>query len=259
MVGGEGGLLFLLLALFVGLLHRWAFQELSYMRRMESFVASFSHELKTPLSGIKSLLQTLLAQRVPAERQEELLQLGVRQAERLQRSIENVLLSGSLRAGRYQVRLEPVGVARTLESVVAAHGSAGEVNSPRLTIEWDTTPAGATVRADAHALRIVLENLVDNALKYGDGSEVRLRVRSGEGRHFIDVVDHGQGFVPPDGTHLFLPFERGERGADPDPQGSGLGLHISRSLVRRMGGELRARSAGVGQGACFTVDLQESP
>jgi two-component system CheB/CheR fusion protein len=108
------------------------------------------------------------------------------------------------------------------------------------------------VLCDADAIHVVLENLLDNARKYG-GASIELIEEQHAGRWRLSVKDGGQGFEVADAERLFEPFERG--GGTGVAHGSGLGLFIARQLMRRMGGDLRATSPGRGAGATFTLEL----
>lgn len=257
MVIGEGALLFLLIAVCVVMLHRLAFHERRNQRRLEAFVSAFSHELKTPLAGIKSLLQTLASGRVPDDRCDELITMGLAQTNRLQRSIENVLLSGSLRAGRAELSLEPVEVCPLLEEAISQfsflHGK------DRLELRCDDD-SDFIVEVDKVALRVIFENLVDNGIKYGGDAPLHVNVCGTEDGRSVEIEfrDRGVGFRQRDVESFFQPFQRGEqqrqRGETQTP-GSGLGLFIVRALSRKMDGELLARSDGPGQGASFVLRL----
>jgi signal transduction histidine kinase len=112
------------------------------------------------------------------------------------------------------------------------------------------------VRADRDGLRVILENLLDNAHKYG-GGQVRISAGASDGRWRLDISDRGRGFAPETAEKLFDIHNRGN--GDGVTHGAGLGLAIARTLARRMGGDISARSAGAGQGAVFTVTLMLAP
>ena len=112
------------------------------------------------------------------------------------------------------------------------------------------------VRVDADMLRIVLENLVDNGLKYGgDEPVVELAVSTDGGMGLIAVSDGGVGFDRATAQRLFVPFSRGLSGGHGIAHGTGLGLAIARDLCRRMDGELSAHSDGPDRGSTFTVAI----
>src|SRR6185369_4619027 len=112
------------------------------------------------------------------------------------------------------------------------------------------------VLADRDGLRVILENLLDNANKYGGGS-VRIAAGVSDGRWRLDISDKGRGFDPATAEKLFDLHNRGS--GEGVTHGAGLGLAIARQLARRMGGEIIAHSAGPGLGAVFTVTLLLAP
>jgi signal transduction histidine kinase len=100
----------------------------------------------------------------------------------------------------------------------------------------------------------VLVNLLDNAVKYGGDSPITVRVEDGDAVVRICVADDGPGILPAEQERIFEKFYRSDPHVTHGPSGTGLGLYISRELVRRMGGRLDVRSAP-GAGATFVVDL----
>ena len=112
------------------------------------------------------------------------------------------------------------------------------------------------VYANRDAFRVILENLLDNARKYG-GGKVELHSSTEAGRWKLEVRDFGLGFDPQLSERLFDPFSRAAKGSV--IHGSGLGLSLSRQLARQMGGELSATSQGEGKGSTFTLSLNPVP
>ncbi len=258
MVVGEGSLLFLLLAVCTFMLYRLVQQERRHLRRMEAFVASVSHEMKTPLAGVKSLLQTFVAGRVPAAEQARLLAMGVKETERLEHMIENVLVSGHLRRGGLQVQHIPVAIRPLAEGFVA-HRRRTLIDRPEaLQLRWAAARQEISAIGDPHAITQILENLCDNALKYGGATPlVELAIAAADGRVEISISDQGQGFAPEGAAELFVPFRRALDTVNPVAHGTGLGLSIAQALARRMGGSLTAHSEGPNKGSRFTLSLKE--
>ncbi len=253
---GEGALLFVLLGICTVMLYRLVSTERRSKARMEAFLSVVTHEMKTPLAGIKSMLQTFAAGAVPADQHQVLYAMGLKEAERLEHMVENVLISGRLRTEAVQVYNEPVELRPLLDGFVE-HRRRYLVSRPEaIELAWEFDEEDARVVCDRSALNVVLENLVDNAFKYG-GAEpvVTLRARRQADRVQLAVEDRGQGFDPARAQQLFVPFRRIAEGADEAQHGTGLGLAIAKALVERMGGELTAESDGQGQGSRFSVWL----
>lgn len=253
---GESATLLLLLGVCTVMLYRLVRAERLGVERMREFLATVTHEMKTPLAGIKSLLQTMAAGRVPEEECPRLVGLGLKETERLEHMVDNVLMSGRLRTAALRVHLEELRLHDLLEAFVEHRRRYLLGQEAKIVLRWEAGDESLAVQADANALRVILENLTDNAFKYGgDRGQVSLVVtRQGETAR-VAVVDRGVGFAPDEAVALFAPFRRAGSGAGRQQHGTGLGLSLSLALARRMGGDLEAASDGPGQGASFTVTL----
>jgi len=258
MVTGEGGLLFSLLAICTVMLYHQVRQQRRQMVQMENFIAAVSHEMKTPLTGIKSMLQTFVGGRVPEAQQDRLFAMGLKEAERLEHTIENVLLTGRLRTAQLEIQVELVPLRQVLERFVVHRQRTLAERCESLTLAWEAED-DLHVAADSSALRLILDNLTDNAYKYG-GTEPRvtIRVRREAARVLVAVEDRGIGFRPERAEQLFTPFRRTSEAVDAVQHGTGLGLSIARTLARQMGGNLVAESDGPDRGSRFTLSLKEA-
>ncbi len=259
MVIGEGSFLFVLLGIMTFMLYRMIVQERRHMRHMQAFVASVSHEMKTPLTGIKSLLQTMAAGRVPAQDQARLFAMGIKEAERLEHMIENVLISGNLRRGGLTLQRARLELRELIEAFID-HRRRYQIDVPdAIFLRWEPDTPEVLAWGDPHAIHTILENLVDNAFKYGgDSPRVGIVVHREPGRVTISVEDRGVGFPPERAADLFVPFRRVVEGKGSAQHGSGLGLSIAQALATRMGGKLTAESDGPGRGSRFTLGLEEA-
>jgi signal transduction histidine kinase len=185
--------------------------------------------------------------------------MGLGEAERLEHMIENVLIAGRLRTDRQPIRMSLSRLDRFLDAFAAHRGEL--IQEPgALEVACEEGVRDAEALFDPDGLRVVLENLVDNALKYGgDEPNVRIHARKDGSALLVDVADDGIGFDPGEAENLFRPFVRTTEEGSPSRHGAGLGLSIARALMRRMGGDVTARSDGPGRGACFTVHLPGRP
>jgi len=258
MVLGEGGMLFALVCVCMAMLWRLIGAEARRFESMNRFIASVTHEMKTPLAGLRSLLQTARAGGLPEDRKEEIMTMGLGEAERLEHMIENVLTSGRLRTDSQPVRSSMVRLGEFLEGF--ARHRRGILGRPEsLVLVHGGGAAEKEVLMDPDGMRVVLENLVDNAYKYGgDDPEVRVESRDEGSRIVIEVSDRGIGFDPGEAEAIFRPFQRSIAGGS-SSHGTGLGLSIARALARRMGGDVTAASDGPGRGSRFGVWLPVRP
>lgn len=218
--------------------------------RMERLLQFTSHELKTPIAGVRALLQSLGLGSLPEARKVEFIKRGLMEVDRLEHLTETILAWQRSLASAGSVTTAPHD-AQSLVSQILEHRSRTGVSE---TLDVKTV-ATAQVVVDADAFRVILENLLDNAHKYGGGrAQVQTQLSGGE--WLLSVRDEGQGFPSADAEALFDPFRRQTH--DGVTHGSGLGLYLSRQLALRMHGKLTASSDGPGLGSVFTVSLPVS-
>lgn len=216
--------------------------ELDRMKR--DFVATVSHELRTPLTSIVAAAKT--AKRTTGEDHGEFWQIVEQQADRLTDTVEEILDAAKLEERTHDPHVFriPSDLASLARIAVAGPDMAGrgvEVNAP------DTEIACV----DPDAMRRVLDELLDNAFRYG-APPVRIALRGELDRTVLTVQDHGPGVPVEARERIFERFSRLER--DRNEPGIGLGLAIARALVRSSGGEIHVEAAPEG-GAAFVVEL----
>ncbi len=214
----------------------------------DALISIASHELRTPLTALQLQLQLLAKQHADSR----VLPAVVGQAGRLARLITNLLEVSRITAGTLQLEPTDIDLSQVAHDVVA-HYRAETRGAAQLTVA-----DGGEVRGlwDPIRLEQIVNNLVSNAVKYGAGQPIEVRVeRAGDLARLV-VEDHGIGIAPADQARIFERFERlvSERSVG----GFGLGLWIVRQIVDAMDGEISVRSA-VGEGSQFTVELPVRP
>jgi two-component system, OmpR family, phosphate regulon sensor histidine kinase PhoR len=224
-------------------------------RMRKEFVSNVSHELRTPLSVIKGNLETLVEAEheiEPAQRQRFLL-TAQRHADRLAALVEDLLTLSRLESSQPGVKLEPVLLRDLLQAVVDDHQARPAAAEHQLVLAVpEVMPA---VAADRRKLCQVIENLVENAIKYTPaGSRIELLGTVGEGRVQISVRDNGPGIPAKDLPHLFERFYRVEKGRSREKGGTGLGLSIVKHIVQLHGGRVWVESKE-GEGTTFHLEL----
>jgi PAS domain S-box-containing protein len=220
------------------------------------FLASVSHEMRTPMHGVIAMT-SLLLQNEERGPQRERLEVVQRSAGALVSLVDDLLQLSKLDAGRTQLELGDVSLAALTQDVVALLSSKGQQASLAVTAQLDAR-VPERVRADEGRLRQVLVNLIGNAIKFTERGSVEVIVSvlvraSRAATVRFEVVDTGIGIPEAEIASIFEPFiqatsERGRFG------GTGLGLTISRHLVRLMGSDLACQST-VGAGSRFWFDL----
>ncbi|HSN10950.1 MAG TPA: HAMP domain-containing sensor histidine kinase [Propionibacteriaceae bacterium] len=219
--------------------------------RQREFLLAVSHEMRTPLAAVRGYAEALSDGMVGTE---ELPQVGetlVRETERLDAFVRDLLELARLQADDFTVHPVPVEVDALLDHVRTAWSARAALLQVSLSVDSGDAPH---VVADPQRLRQVLDGLVENALRATPtGGRVSVSARSGEDTYVLEVSDTGPGLDPED---LAVAFDRGTLHAKyrhTRPVGTGLGLSIAARLVTRMHGTLTAANSATG--AVFTVSL----
>jgi signal transduction histidine kinase len=212
------------------------------------FVSVVSHELRTPLTSIIGSLDTVARPELApeAEAAKNLLNTARRQAGRLQRLIEDLLIVSRIDRNAVPIQLEAVPITTFLKEVTST------VAIAELSIDVD--PEDAAVLADPDHLNRIFLNLLENASKYAPGSAVEVIARARGDRVDISIVDHGEGVPVDQRDRIFERFTQLEGSATRTRGGTGLGLNIVRGLVEAMKGNVGLHET-MGGGATFTVSL----
>jgi PAS domain S-box-containing protein len=224
-------------------------------RMKDEFIALVSHELRTPLTSICGYLELLLQDDVMAElpaAQMNWLEVIDRNAERLLRLVEDLLLTAQASAGNLALEQGELDIASIIEQAVQASGPVAAARSITLTCSTETLPP-----ASGDRLRIgqVVDNLISNALKFTPaGGTVDVRAYPHGSAARIEVADSGMGISEDEQTQLFERFFRTARAQEEAIPGVGLGLSISKAIVEGHNGRISVRSVE-GVGTTFFVDL----
>jgi PAS domain S-box-containing protein len=236
----------------------YAFRDLTEERRLEQlkadFVATVSHELRTPIAAVHGATKTLEREDIALNEdlRRRLLSVISDQSERLVHLVNQILVTSQVESGQLVLASEQVDVPEVARGVVEA----ARTHAPEeLSVVLVAPPALAPVAADRDKLRQVLANLVSNAIKYSVGSgRVEVRLEQGRAHLRIAVRDEGIGIPEPEQPRIFEKFYRFHPDMTRGVGGTGLGLYISRELVRRMGGSIWVESSE-GVGSTFFVKL----
>jgi len=254
MVMGESGLLFLVVLIALFMLYRMIALERRSTAELREFWSRITHEIKTPITGIKAFLQTVRDQQLNRDDMLPLVDMALRQVERQEMLTENILIGQRISRQGFGVNPKPIVLTEYIYEFLRAH----RVLLMGRTVDVRLCPKSeeCSVMADPDALRVILENLLDNALKYG-GSDPKINIatrREGDMVH-LRFSDYGMGFDPSRAEVMFDAYRRLTEELPDGQHGTGMGLYISRQLARRMGGDLTAVSEGRGTGATFIISM----
>lgn len=222
-------------------------------RKRDEWVSRASHELKTPLTSAKGLLQLVrrrLARSGDDAQIPSMVETVERQVDRLSVLIDDLRSVNHIRTD--QLRLRPVDL--DLRTLVGQEVQAMQATTETHTLQMAEAGSAVPVHGDPTRLAQVLDNLLSNAIKYSpDGGTVEVSCRIEGNRGMVDVRDRGIGVPPQDRAILFEPFQRASN-ADDAATGMGLGLYIARSIALQHGGELELIESGR-EGSIFRFTL----
>jgi two-component system phosphate regulon sensor histidine kinase PhoR len=234
----------------------------SELRRLErlrqDFVANVSHELKTPLAVIKACVETLMEGAMDdREHRGRFLEQLAEQADRLHALILDLLSLARIESGTEVFELESVELGPAVAACLERHRARADAKGQLLEAQPPQGPGDLDLAAwaDTEAVGQILDNLVDNAVKYTPtGGSIRVRWQSAGDQVCLEVEDTGIGIPEQDLPRIFERFYRVDKARSRELGGTGLGLSIVKHLVQAMQGTIRA-SSRPGEGTCFTIQL----
>ena len=228
-------------------------QQVNINRTYDNFLASVTHELKSPLASIRLHLETLALRKVTQEHAKSLVALMVRDTTRLENLITTILEIASFEHHGRGHKLERCAVGEVVPRIVEQAMADFRVANWKLDIG---TCGDAYINADPSALKRILDILVDNSVKYTVG-EATLAVSCASRRRnlVIELSDTGIGIPKESLRKVFRKFYRVERASSPTVTGTGLGLYWARELVRIHRGSITAESGGASFGTLFRITI----
>ena len=231
------------------------FIDISTIERLEqirrNFISDFSHEVRTPLAGLRSAVETLEANtgRLSPEDDQQLRRIMARQLGRLERLVDDLSELSRIESGDLTLDIRPTEMRKIVDDLVEDFAEQATQHRIRFKVEGD-----AMVYADPHRLLQAFSNLIDNAIKYGgDDHTITISIRDGDNAE-IRVHDEGEGIARSEREKIFRRFYRIDKSRSQDIPGSGLGLAITKHLVLQQRGSIDVESEP-GKGATFIVRL----
>jgi len=222
----------------------------------DDFLATVSHEVRTPLTSIRSFSEILRDNpELESEQRGEFVNIIVQESERLTRLINDILDLAKMEAGRTDWTMSEFTPKTVIEQAVAA-ATGLLARSQHISLETKIADGIPPVRADADRLIQVIVNLISNAVKFGveENAVIRLDARQEGAFLRVDVEDNGIGIAPEDQKKIFERFQQAGNVLTDKPQGTGLGLPICRQILQRFGGDIWVTSK-LGSGSTFSFRI----
>jgi signal transduction histidine kinase len=234
-------------------------QRLKYLidlnRAKDEFISLASHQLRTPATGVKQYLGMVLEGFVGelTQSQQAILQKANESNERQLRIVSDLLKVAQVDAGKVRLRKADVDVTSLIKDVIKEQRKTFEIR--RQTVLFEPEQNSLTLHFDRDTIRMVLENLIDNASKYsGEDKTVTIKLRDHADEAQITIMDKGVGIKREDQDRLFEKFSRIDNPLSTQVGGTGLGLYWAKKIVDLHQGKVTFESV-VGQGTSFTIHL----
>ncbi|HEY0299129.1 MAG TPA: HAMP domain-containing sensor histidine kinase, partial [Arachidicoccus sp.] len=229
------------------------YKELDFAKT--NFIATVSHEFKTPIASIKMSVQLLENERIGLLNAEQanLIESIKDDSNRLLKITAELLNVTQVESGSIQLNVVPASISDIIEYAVSANKNAAEQKNIKLQISMPSQPDN--VFADTEKTAWVLNNIISNAIRYSyENSIVSIEVANEKNQALISVADAGQGIAP---EYIPKIFDRYFRIPGTKKEGTGLGLSISKEFIEAQKGSLEVKSE-YGKGSCFTVRLPKA-
>jgi len=254
MLIGESSLLMFLVLISSIFLYHYIQLEKRSTREVREFWGRLTHEIKTPITGIKAFLQSLKNRTLSLKESLPYVELALKQIDRQEKLAENVLAAQRLESTNLKLNLARINIGSFLDEFFDKHPL--YLSGATAVIDFKNGKDLA-VRADSHALKVIFGNITDNAIKYcPQGFRMDISVSKERKRAIIDIRDNGPGFPAYLRRDVFSAYKHLSRRLSSGGHGSGMGLYISKQLAKKMGGDLKAFVPQKGRGVQLKLYLK---
>lgn len=253
MILGEGIVLGFSLLLGIYIINRSANKEIQNAKQQSDFLLSVSHELKSPIAAIKLALQTVTRPGLSEAKQRSFQLSALEDTERLEKLVQNILLSASIESEALELYKTEFDIIELVEQLVKhslTHNNQELIQKSKIKIVTDLDEC--IVKADRQNLRQALLNILDNALKYSNEEGwVIIEIAKLNSEVELKIINSGPAIAAADHTKIFEKFYRGNHPDIRKKEGTGIGLYITKEIIRAHKGEIKVKSEN-GQNS-FTV------
>ncbi len=247
---GEGGTFLLIILVGAGFVFRAVRRQFKVAQQQQNFMMAITHELKTPIAVAKLNLETLQKHKLDPEKQDKLIRMTLQETNRLNTLTNNILISSQLEGGGYKLVKEELDLSAITKKLFL------EFQQRFPDRQWQQrVNEGIGFRGDPLLIQILINNLIDNAVKYSPkNSLIQVSLYSESGSVFFSVSDQGAGIPETEKSRIFKRFYRIGNEAVRTTQGTGLGLYLCRKIALDHKGSIQV-SNNQPAGATFIVQL----
>ena len=250
---GEGVTFFLLIIAGAIFVFRAVRRELRISRQQQNFMIAITHELKTPIAVAKLNLETMQKRKLDETQQQRLIQTTLEETNRLNALCNNMLLSSQMEAGGYRITNQETNISELISNCVQDFIR----RYPQQKIDTVIMP-NIFISGDRLLLQMLTNNLIDNAIKYGNKEwPVIIALHEEKKKIILQVKDHGKGIAAEEREKIFSKFYRVGNAATKAAKGTGLGLYLCKKIAEQHNANI-SMTDNAPSGAIFTVILNSS-
>jgi len=245
----------LLVVLLIGMYFIFIYlnRQIHITRLYDNFIASVTHELKSPLASIQLYLDTMRIRDIPKEKQKEFIALMDRDTERLRSLIDSILEISGIEQNKMIFNFKVYPAESFIRELVRETMEKLKIPDSAVTLEGE---ASCECVCDREAIRMVFDNLFGNAIKYCQNeAKIHIRFSCDKKNLILEFQDQGIGFSKKERKRIFNKFYRIVDENKPNVKGTGLGLYIVKEVIKAHGGDISAFSEGPNKGATFRLEL----
>ncbi|MGI8669837.1 MAG: sensor histidine kinase [Aridibacter sp.] len=233
-------------------------REIKKNEQQNVFLNAMTHELKTPIASIKLYLETLKTREVSQEKQQEFYDVMLADSDRLLTTVETVLQAGKIREKSRKLNISKIDLRELLADCIKIVRTRYKLEADRF--EFSEIAEPCEISGDYAELQTAFNNLLDNAVKYStEDIKISVRLRNISDKQVqISIRDSGIGLSAAETKKIFRRFYRVSNDLTQRKKGTGLGLFIVESVIKKHGGSIRAKSAGEGKGTTFIIRLPKN-
>jgi signal transduction histidine kinase len=248
-----GLVLLIALSFITALIFRHLNVQLRLTKLYDNFIGNVTHELKSPLSSIQLHIETLKQREVPPEKQTEFIELMMKDADRLKRLIDIILEISALEQKKLAHDYKISDAESTIKKSISESIEKFRLDEKAVKVNGS---ASCKIVSDSEALKIVIDNLFDNAIKYSTSTlRVDIKLSCKTNSFIMDFSDNGIGILPKEFKKIFNKFHRIYDKSIPNVKGTGLGLYWAKEIIKNHGGKISVFSEGLGKGTTFKIEL----
>ena len=249
----NGLILLVVVSVGMSLIFIYLTKQMNITRLYDNFIANITHELKSPLSSIQLYLETMNSRNVPESKNKEFIGIMMKDADRLNKLITSILNISQLEKKHLAYNFQVCKFDFLIRQLIGEAAEQFKLDNISVSIEGK---ASCRSVVDRSALKIVINNLFDNAIKYSkEPAKLIVNLACNEKFVVVKVSDSGIGISSKDQKDIFQKFLRIYNKNIPNVKGSGLGLYWAREIIKYHGGKMSVHSAGIGKGTTFIIEL----